>query len=100
MQDQDMPGGYAQTSETGESGNDGKALAALARALSDGSLRAGFLKDPHGTVGESYKDLPQSLRDTFESMSQEELDLFARTCDALERSGFYVSFGGGRVCFF
>ena len=100
MQDQDMPGGYAQEGGHHEPANDGKALAALARALSDKSLRGGFLKDPHGTVGDSYRDLPQSLRDTFESMSPEELDLFAETCDALERSGYYVSFGGGRVCFF
>jgi hypothetical protein len=100
MQEQDMQAQYPIETDTGGSPDQAKALVALAEVLSDPTQRPNFLKDPQGIVGPGYNELPQSVRDTFENMSQEELDQFAKTCDALVRAGFYVNFGGVRVCFF
>lgn len=75
------------------------ALARLAQVLADPKQRAAFLDDPHGTV-EGYEQIPASVRETFEGLSHEELDLISRTHDTLDQAGFYVDTDGGRLGFF
>jgi hypothetical protein len=79
------------------------ALARVAKALSDPESRRSFMSDPHGTVP-GYAALPESVRQTLEGLSPEELDVLSRTHQKLADAGFYVDVedehGGGQVSFF
>jgi hypothetical protein len=79
------------------------ALARVAKAISDPSMRQSFKSDPHGTV-KGYDALPESVRTTLEGLSDEELDLLSRTHQKMADAGLYMDIddehGGGRVSFF
>jgi hypothetical protein len=95
---------HDEVQEPGTPSNEAKAaLARVATAISDPDSRKSFSTDPYGTV-QGYETLPQSVRDTLERLSPEELDQLAHTHQALEENGFYIDVedehGGGRLTFF
>jgi hypothetical protein len=76
------------------------ALVKLAQVISDPDQRKAFQDDAASALGRDYDALPQTVRDGFEGLSLEELELLSRVCDRLVEAGFYIELPSGRVCFF
>jgi hypothetical protein len=84
----------------GDTDAERKALAKLARVISDRDGRANFRSDPSGALGEDWERLPGGVRDALSDIGERELDALARLHDALVEAGHVVDVDGGKVGIF